>query len=157
MLTDTWFNSQTKLFDFDENTYKAIVPINFFEDSSLNGHFGVEFKVINNKASVIITALEDNKGVDISLIVNLICMSVYENFIRFFDIEVEDVLWTINKPSLDKEFNLSNLIFETMQPVIINDKEIITLYNPKWTSIDEPKFFIAMSQIHLNVEENIFY
>lgn len=157
MLTDTWFNSKTKLFDFDENTYKAIVPINFFDDKSLNGHFGVEFKIVNDKASVVITALEDNPGVDVSIVINLICMSVYENFIRFFEIDIQDILWVVNRPSNKKEFNLANVKFETIVPVLINGQELITLYNPIWSEIENPKYFVAMSQIHLNVEENIFF
>lgn len=157
MLTDTWFNAKTKLFDFDENTYKAIVPINFFDDNSLNGHFGVEFKIINNRASVVITALEDNPGVDVSIVINLICMSVYENFIKFFEVAIEDVLWVVNRPTAKKEFNLANVSFETMIPVVVNGQELITLYNPVWNDVDSAKRFIALSQIHLNVEENVFY
>lgn len=157
MLTDTWFNAKTKLFDFDENTYKAIVPINFFDDNSLNGHFGVEFKIANDKASVVITALEDNPGVDVSIVINLICMSVYENFIKFFEIDIQDIMWVVNRPGVKKEFNLANVRFETIVPVLINGQELITLYNPVWTEIENPKYFSALSQIHLNVEENIFF
>lgn len=157
MLTDTWFNSKTKLFDFDENTYKAIVPINFFEDNSLNGHFGIEFKIKNNRSSVVITALEDNPGVDVSIVINLICMSIYENFIKFFDVNIEDVLWMVNRPNSKKEFNLANITFETVVPVYINGQQLVTLYNPIWNEIDSVKRFIALSQIHLNVEENVFY
>ena len=157
MITDTWFNTKTKLFDFDENTYKAIVPINFFEDNSLNGHFGVEFKVKENKASVVITALEDNPGVDVSIVVNLICMSVYENFIKFFEVEIEDVLWAVNRPNARNEFNLANVKFELVVPVFLNDHQLITLYNPQWHDLENAKTFVALSQIHLNVEENVFY
>lgn len=157
MLTDTWFNTKTKLFDFDENTYKAIVPINFFDDPSLNGHFGVEFKVLNNKSTVVITALEDNPGVDVAIVINLICMSVYENFIKYFEVQPEDIFWVVNRPTLRQEINLANVRFENYVPVIINGQELITFYNPEWHEIDSLRKFLAMSQIHLYAEENIFY
>ncbi len=157
MLTDTWFNSKTKLFDFDEDTYKAIVPINFFDDLSMNGHFGVEFKIKNSKATVVITALEDNPGIDVSIVINLICMSVHENFIKHFDILPENIFWVINRPTSRQEINLATVVFENFVPVIVNSSELVTFYNPKWTEIENIKKFIAMNQIHLYVEENIFY
>jgi hypothetical protein len=157
MLTDTWFTTKTRMFDFDENTYKAIVPINFFDDRSLNGHFGIEFKVSNNKATVVITALEDNPGVDVTIVINLVCMSVYENFIRFFEIAPEDIFWVVNRPTAKQEFNLANVRFETCLPVTMNNQELITFYNPVWTEIESLKKFIAISQLHLNVEENYFF
>jgi hypothetical protein len=157
MLTDTWFNTKTKLFDFDENTYKAIVPINFFDDRSLNGHFGVEFKIKNGKASVVITALEDNPGVDVTIIINLVCMSIYENFIRFFGISPDDIFWAVNRPTYRQEFNLASVTFETCIPVTMNGQEIITFYKPVWTEIDNLKKFLVLSQLHLCLEENTFY
>jgi hypothetical protein len=157
MITDTWFNTKTKLFDFDENTYKAIVPINFFDDRSLNGHFGVEFKVKNQKATVVITALEDNPGVDVTIVINLVCMSVYENFIRFFEIAPEDIFWVVNRPTANHEINLANVVFETCIPVTMNGQELITFYKPSWSEISSLKMFLAMSQLHLNVDENTFF
>ncbi|MBC7476392.1 MAG: hypothetical protein H7263_19070, partial [Candidatus Sericytochromatia bacterium] len=143
MLTDTWFSSKTKLFDFDEDTYKAIVPINFFDDISMNGHFGVEFKIKNNKATVVITALEDNPGVDVSIVINLVCMSIHENFIKHFDISPENIFWVINRPTSKQEINLATVLFESFVPVIINSSELVTFYNPKWTEINSLKKFIA--------------
>ena len=44
-----------------------------------------------------------------------------------------------------------------MIPVVVNGQELITLYNPVWHDIDSYKRFIATSQVHLTVEENVFY
>ena len=157
MLTDTWFNTKTKLFDFDEDTYKAIVPINFFDDLALNGHFGVEFKIKNHKSTVVITALEDNPGVDVSIVINLICMSIYENFLKFFEVAPEDIFWVVNRPTQRQEVNLANVRFENFVPVIINNQELITFYDPIWYEIEDLKKFLALSQLHLFMDENAFY
>lgn len=149
MLTDTWFNTKTQLFDFDEDTYKAVVPLNFFDDPSLNGHFGVEFKIKNNKATVVITGLEDNPGVDVAIVINLIAMSIYENFLIFFEVKPNDVLWIVNKPTDKEKFNLSMVKFNIISPTVINGMMLITYHDLEWKQLSGLNEFIAYSQLHL--------
>ena len=84
-------------------------------------------------------------------------MSVYENFLRFFEIEPESIFWVVNRPAAKQDINLANVIFETCLPVIMNGQELITFYNPVWSEIDSLERFLAVSQLHLAMDENIFY
>lgn len=149
MLTDVWFNKKTKLFEFDNDTYKAIVPLNFFDDRTLNGHFGVEFKVKNGRATVVLTALRDNPGVDLSLVANLAAMSVFENFLRFFEIKSENVFWVVNRPDEKGNDNLAHIIFLISPVVVHQGQELQTYGQAQWNTLDNLKQFLAMSSLHL--------
>jgi len=62
-------------------------------------------------------------------------MSIYESFIRRFNIDIQDILWAVNRPSSQNEFNLANVTFDLIVPVFVNDQELITLYNPQWEEL----------------------
>lgn len=148
MKTDTWFNKKTELFEWDTGTYKALVPINFFSDKSLNGHFGLEFKVKEQKASVVIVSLEDNPGVDVNTIMGMVSTTIYANFLKHFNISDKDILWAVNRPIKDNDYNLSLVNFKHAIPVVHNGEKIMVFMEDKWKESNKQEFQ-AVSQLHL--------
>lgn len=154
MQTQAWVDKKTELFN-EGTASKIILPINFFDDRSLNGHCGVELKVVNKKAVVVITALEDNPGIDVTPVINLVCMSIYENFLRLMEVSVENILWVVNRPVQNIKNNMVHVTFKVQDRALMPDRktEIIVFYRPVWGDIFEnPKKFFALSQLHLQVD-----
>ncbi len=131
MQTEVWYNLPTRIFEPSPLTFKVLVPMNYFDDKSLNGHFGLELKMEGNKAIAILSSLEDNPGVGLREVLGLAATNVYENYISKQSIPFERILWMVNFPSEENEgFDLYSLAWSHIEMVKIREIELPVFYEP---------------------------